>query len=267
MRMMLDAVVVGYRPGWETARMLADLHECAESFFHLYYFDNTLNKRSLTACWNDLAREGHSEFVAFLNPDVIPCPSWDRRLTEALTEHPKVGVAIPCPLSSVSVTYLDKHFTIGDPPTRKDMINLSDWATEKGVGRQHLYDFGNERGHMFSAIFRRTDFDELRGFDERLPFYGQDHEIQDRLVARGFKCAQVRTCPFWNGKSIPTNIAIKEGTCDLSYEQGRMASVLLKIRNGQWPRWDTLTDGARASIRRDKAFQMGLPDGIRERLG
>lgn len=252
----LDVVVIGYQPGAETARMLADLHEYASSGFHLFYHDNTDNRKSLSAWWNDLANLGSSEFVAFLNPDVIPCPDWDQRMIAALIEHAAVGVVIPCPIGGAQCTYLDKTFTLHDPPTNEEMRALANWATEKGSGKQHLYDYGCERGPFFSAMLRREEFKQLNGFDERLPFYGQDHEIQDRLISKGRKCAQIRTCPFWNGNSIPTNKAIQQGIFDLGFEQRRMGTTLEKIRSGELPRWDKLSKQERSSIRFDPAFQM-----------
>lgn len=251
----IDIVVVGYRPGPETDRLLADVRDLTTGPSQLHYVDNTGNPRTLSAAWNDLARVGTHPFIAFLNSDAVPCPGWNRLLTEVLVSHPDAGVAIPMAVGK-NPTYLERAFTVGQPPDRRDMIMMADWAREKAAGTPILYDYGSECAPFFSVALRRSEFEELKGFDERLRFYGQDHDLQDRLRAMGKKILRVVTCPFYHADSVATKKAIEKGDIDIMEEYRHIGRILAPLRTGTMPRWHLLSDQERAAVRNDPKYRM-----------
>lgn len=250
----LDIVIVGFRPGPETERLLGDLPVTTKSSYELHYFDNTGNPKSLSQAWNDLAFAGSAPYIAILNSDVIPSPAWDLRMIEALDDE-TIGSVMPGAIPCVG-KYLGVDVGFHMPPTREDMRHASDIAVEKSAGKPLIYDYGKEQGAYYSVMLRRADFELLKGFDERLRFYAQDHDFQDRLRMRGMKNIRLDSCPFFHGDSVATKKAIANGDIDIMAEYKTIGLIYYPIRDGQTPRWDALSDDDRKGVRADPIYRM-----------
>ena len=248
----LDVVLVGFRPGEETDRALSDVRELSELGISLHYFDNTGNPKNLSMAWNDLAMEGRARYIAFLNSDLILSPGWDAKLVMVLDQRPDVGAAIPFAVASGPVTYHGNAFTIGSPPSREDMASLALHAQE--IEEPEIYDYGTEGAPFFAVMVRRSDFESLRGFDERFRFYAQDHEFQERLRSRGQKTVRVSDCPAWHGGSIATKRASEFNDMSPHDEYVFFGEVLSRVRRGDVPRWHDLDDPARVAVRADRRY-------------
>lgn len=252
---LVDIVIVGFRPGLETERLLEDIPATTWSPFRVYYFDNTGNPKSLSEAWNDLAFAGSAPYIAVLNSDVIPSPGWDVRMMQALG-HEDIGAVMPHAIGCPNVVYLGKSITTSVPPTREDMERAASIAVDESNGKPIMMDFGGEHGPFYAVMLRRADFASLKGFDERLRFYAQDHDFQDRLRSRGMKNVRLENCPFFHGDSVSTKKAIEEGDIDIMEEYRTIGRHYGPIKAGAVPRWDALSDEERASIRRDPAYRM-----------
>lgn len=250
----IDVVVVGYRPGPETTRLLSFIPSLTKSPHTLHYADNTGNPKSLSAAWNDLAAQGSEPFIAFLNPDAFPCPGWDIKMSCILRKHAHVGAVVPKAVGAPSATIAGKEFPLSNPATPEELGAIAD-----SLDGDMLYDYGSECAPFFSVMLRRQDFEDLRGFDERLRFYGQDHDLQDRLRANGMKIVQGAGCPFTHANSASTKAAIHHGDIDIMEEYRHIGRTLVPIRTGAIPRWHDLGDAERAAVRSDPRFRMSGP--------
>lgn len=257
--MLLDIVVVAYRPGEETRRLLAELPRFTKAPYELHYFDNTGNPKNLSAAWNDLAAAGSAPFIVFLNPDISLSPEWDERLTKFLELHPEVGVVLPDPVGHPpfkSVSGRTCPIAYRFPPSEEDMIALGQWAkTQEG-----FYAFTeNDPAPFFAAMMRRKTFEALFGFDERLRFYGQDHDVQHRLRIRGLQTVRVYSCLLYNQVSVPTKKAIEHGDIDINEEYRHIGRVLPYVKDGSLAAWDRLTPKERGLIRQDPRYVISRP--------
>jgi hypothetical protein len=252
---LLDIIVVGYRPGPETWRLLEELPGVTRSAYVLHYFDNTGNPKNLSEAWNDLCFEGKAPYIAVLNSDALPSVGWDAILINAL-EDPTIGSVNPEAVPAPSGTYFGLDYHIGMPPSRDELEALAATAWKATEGKPVLYDYGSENAPYFAVMFRRRDFEELCGFDERLRFYAQDHDFQDRLRQKGQKITKATNCPFYHGDSVSTKKAIESGDIDIMEEYKAIGRVYYPIRSGAVPRWHTLSAAERAAVRADPAFRM-----------
>ena len=250
----LDIVIVGFRPGPETHRLLEDIPLTTRSPYVLHYFDNTGNPKTLSQAWNDLSFEGLAPFIAVLNSDVIPSPGWDERMIQALDSE-EIGSVMPNAIP-VQGQYMGLDFKFSSPPSREEMASAADHAAGVAKGEVILQDYGGENGPYFAVMLRRDDFMNLKGFDERLRFYAQDHDFQERLRLRGMKNVKLVNCPFYHGDSVATKKAIEEGDIDIMEEYRAIGRVFGPIRNGSVPRWDALSPEERAQVRQDPAYRM-----------
>jgi hypothetical protein len=247
----VDVVVVGYRPGPETTRLLSFLPQLTRLPHKLHYCDNTGNPKSLSAAWNDLAAQGSAPFIAFLNSDAFPCPGWDLRMSSILQRHVRVGAVVPKAVGVPSARVSGREFPVSDPATPEQLE-----AIANALDGNLLYDYGHECAPFYSVMVRRLDFDALLGFDERLRFYGQDHDLQDRLRAKGMKIVQAAGCPFTHGNSAATKAAIQHGDIDIMEEYTHIGRILGPLRSGHIRRWHTLSDKERRAVRADPAYAM-----------
>lgn len=251
----VDVVVVGYRPGDETARLLREIPVLTKRPHKLHYFDNTGNPKNLSAAWNDLGRAGSAPFIAFLNPDIAISPEWDERMASCLESHPEAGAVLPSGVGGNGVFRLLNKAVYpgryGCPPSPEDMRALGAWAAQQSG----LYAFSaTDPAPFWAVMMRRCDWESLKGFDERLRFYGQDHDMQHRLRKRGLSTVMTFSCAVYNFGSLPTKRAMQFGDVNVNEEYHANGRVLPLLQDGRLAHWDTLTDGQRASVRGDPRY-------------
>jgi len=251
----VDVAVVGYRPGPETARLLAEVNAITRRPHTVNYFDNTGNPKNLSAAWNDLARQGSGTFIAFLNPDIVISPGWDDRMAACLEGHPEVGAVLPSGVGGNGVFRLVNGVTYpgrySNPPTPDEMGAMAAWSADKAG---HYVFSATDPAPFWAVMMRRADWEALKGFDERLRFYGQDHDMQHRLRRRGLQTVMLLSCPVFNYGSLPTRRAREAGDFDVNEEYHANGRVYPLLRDGRLPLWENLSDAERAAVRGNPAY-------------
>lgn len=253
----VDIVVVGYRPGDETVRLLAEASALAGRDNALHYFDNTGNPKNLSMAWNDLALGGKRGFIAFLNPDIVVSPGWGDRMASCLERHPEVGAVLPSCVGGDGVFRLVNGVTYPGqysvPPTPGDMAAMAAWASDK----EGHYVYGpGDMPPFWAVMMRRADWEGFNGFDERLRFYGQDHDMQERLRTKGLQTVMLLSCPVFNFGSLPTKRAQQFNEIDLNAEYHANGRVYPLLRDGRLPLWQALSDQDRAAVRGNPAYSI-----------
>jgi N-acetylglucosaminyl-diphospho-decaprenol L-rhamnosyltransferase len=135
---------------------------------------------------NRAAAQSNGEWLAFLNPDAFADRDWLRLMMAAAANHSDVA--------AFGATLLDAN-----DPTRLDgagdaylSIGLA-WRGGHGRPRAELPARPYECFSVCAAaaLYRRTTFDSLGGFDERFFCYCEDVDLGFRLRLQGGRCLQV----------------------------------------------------------------------------
>jgi GT2 family glycosyltransferase len=136
------------------------------------------------AVGNNLAiREAKTEFVATLNADAFPEPNWLESMVAAAKNHPEAA-------AFGSLQLLDE-----DPMTADgigDCYHLSGLAWRSGH-KCPLAELNLSPRTILSpcgaaALFRKSDFDSVSGFDEDFFCYCEDIDLGFRLWLAGREC-------------------------------------------------------------------------------
>ena len=144
------------------------------------------------AAGNNLgARQARGRWLATLNNDAYPAPGWLENLVRAAESAEKTG--------NGSFAFFASRMILADDKARidgtGDILNASGLAWHRDhnrpAGQAHM-----ERGEVFSAcaaaaLYRREDFLNAGGFDERFFSHHEDVDLGFRLRLRGFRCLYV----------------------------------------------------------------------------
>jgi GT2 family glycosyltransferase len=125
------------------------------------------------------------DLVALLNPDAFPDPGWLATLVAAAREHPEAA-------SFASRQLLDGHSDLLDGAGDVCHVSGLVWREGHGVPVRDATD-AQSSGPVFSAcaaaaLYRRTDWVEAGGFDERFFCYAEDVDLGFRLQLAGRGC-------------------------------------------------------------------------------
>jgi GT2 family glycosyltransferase len=123
------------------------------------------------------------DWVALVNPDVFPEPTWLAHLMEAAAERPEFA-SFGCRL--VSATEATRMDGTGD------MYHVSGLAWRRDHGRMTSA-AASAAGEVFApcaaaALYRRDVFLETGGFDEHFFCYFEDVDLGFRLRLQGHRC-------------------------------------------------------------------------------
>lgn len=253
----IDVVVVAYRSEEDLPELQDDLTLMSRHPILLHLFDNTGNPKTLTIAWNDLARGGSAPYLAFLNTDIRISPGWDERLVDALEANAAAGVVLANPIghdwpvqSGMGAEPFPRESVCPTPP-REAMSRISE-AADADPG---FYSFGACNAAFYAVLMKRSMFEELKGFDERFRFYGQDHDFQRRVLARyGKYPVRVNRSVVWHRVSGSTMKAQERGEVDFNDELRHLGVVTDGTITGTLAPWDRLTDGERAAVRLDPVY-------------
>jgi GT2 family glycosyltransferase len=128
------------------------------------------------------AAEG-CDWIALLNPDAFPEPTWLERLLSSASEHPEFSFFGSLLLRAEDPTEVDGSgdaYHVGGMAWRRD--------NGRPLAEAHL-----EPGEIFSpcaaaALYRRDAFLEAGGFDESFFAYYEDSDLAFRLRLLGHRC-------------------------------------------------------------------------------
>jgi GT2 family glycosyltransferase len=128
------------------------------------------------------------DWVALVNPDAFPRPSWLEELVAAGTTRPEYTFFASRLVDGANATTLDGT---------GDFYHVSGWAWQRGHGQK----IGNAddpevADEVFApcaaaALYRRDAFQDVGGFDESYFCYFEDIDIGFRLRLAGHRCLYV----------------------------------------------------------------------------
>lgn len=122
-------------------------------------------------------------YVALLNNDTECEPQWLENLAEALDQHPDIGF---CAAKMLHFDRKDLIDTAGDMfSTGGFFFKRGGFQFDEGQYDQPERVFGACAG---AAIYRKSLFDELGGFDEDFFIYQEDGDLSFRAQLAGFPC-------------------------------------------------------------------------------
>lgn len=135
---------------------------------------------------NRAVAECDTEWVALLNPDAFPEPSWLEGLVKVAQQHPDSAS-----FGSRQMVHGSRLVVDGTG----DVYHLSGLAWRSGYGRR-VSSADRISKEIFSpcagaALYRRSAFLEIGGFDEDYFCYAEDVDLGFRLRLAGFKSMYV----------------------------------------------------------------------------
>lgn len=250
--------MVAYRSEGDLPHVFEGLRTMSSLPHELYLHDNVGNTKTLTIAWNELASRGKADYIVFLNTDIRLSPEWDARLVAGIERHADAGAVMPCPVGHDWQRLVDaSKKPYPDPvtapaPTHEAMRHISDaWKR-----RENDYSFGGSCNAAFYAVLvRRSIWEALNGFDERLRFYGQDHDFQRRLYHRFGKYSMIIACaPVWHRCGGSVRKALEHGEVNFSVEMKHCGEISRALKSGSLLEWDLLSNSDRLKIHTDPKY-------------
>lgn len=206
--MSVDVVVVAYRSGSHLRASVEPL--CNEPDLHVIVVDNACPERSTAqveglpvelvemgrnagfgAGCNSGAGRGRGDAILFLNPDATIAPSDVRALAAVLDGDPSCAAVGPRILETNGELQLSMRraprlrSAFGEAFFLHHLFRHAAWPTEiVRIG----YDTPREVEWLSGAVLcaRRSAFEQVGGFDERLFLYSEDTDLCTRLRERGY---------------------------------------------------------------------------------
>ena len=202
----ISVVIVNYNAGDRLTRCLDCLAAQSFSEFETILIDNGSTDNSLdyvrehklnvvideagenlgfAAGNNRAVKQANGEWIAFLNPDAYPEPSWLEALVAAIGRYPTVDAFGSTQIDAANPEILDgagdAYFFAGVPYRGRYGWPVSSLPPE---------------GECFApcaaaAMYRRSAFVELGGFEESFFCYCEDVDLGFRLRLQGGKIMQI----------------------------------------------------------------------------
>jgi GT2 family glycosyltransferase len=127
------------------------------------------------------------DWVALLNPDAFPEPTWLEELVRAAHERPEYAFFGSRLVDAGSPALLDGT---------GDEYHVSGWAWQRDHGRARAEVDEEDVHEIFgpcaaAAVYRRDAFLDVGGFDERYFCYFEDVDLAFRLRLAGHRCLYV----------------------------------------------------------------------------
>lgn len=137
-------------------------------------------------------------------------------------------------------------------PSREQMSAAAATAPEGEFERYP--DSGLDKG-WFCSMMRRAQFEALRGFDERLRFFGQDWDIVRRMHSRlGLLFAHANRCQVWHHTGGSRAEGEARGEFSNNLEYAYFQRIWERLRTGGLKDWDLLTQDERELVRQDPIY-------------
>lgn len=244
MNCTLDMIVVSYHEEAYIERLIEDAKLLTRSDYVIHHWNNTGNKKTVSAAWNELAAIGRGEYLAVLNADIALSPGWDERLISCLNSDSSIGFAAADAAP----------FSI-EMPSREQMVSIA-------AERAEVVDLRRTEVQFHVPMMKRATWNELGGVDERMRFYMQDIDFVVRLSERLKKSAvRVLKCPIWHKGSSATVEARKRGELNPDFECKLGSDVFTEVRHGRMKEWHQLTHDEKMEIRQDPRYNNLKPPG------
>ena len=165
---------------------------------------------------NNIAlRKIHSNYVAFLNNDAVPDPSWLNTLVKALEHCPQAGFAASKMLFQDEPKMIDRA---GDSYTTAGAGLLRGRGRSANNYNKQEWIFGSCAG---SAFFRIEVLRDVGFFDEDFFILYEDVDLSFRAQLRGYRCLY-----------IPEAVVYHKASSSIAYDSP--VSVYYSHRNLEW---------------------------------
>ncbi|EXJ13469.1 glycosyltransferase family 2 protein [Imhoffiella purpurea] len=172
-----------------------------------------------------LAEVSDCQWLALLNPDAVPDPTWLEQLLAAARRHPEAA-------AFGSRMYSDRGRTCLDGSG--DVMHVSGLVWRRDHGRS-ASGWRLEGGEVFSpcaaaALYRRDLFERLGGFDEDFFCYIEDVDLGFRIRLAGYSCRYVPLAQV-----IHSGSALAGAKSDFALYHGHRNLLWLFVKNMPWP--------------------------------
>lgn len=238
----ISILIVNYNSGARLRRCLASLQKQTNKDFEVVVIDNGSLDDSISqaislvtdfrlieagenlgfaAANNRAAETCQSEWLVFLNPDAYPEPGWIDALLSAASRYEWADAFGSTQLQAEEPMLLDGA---GDVYTVFGLIY-------RGLHGRRADNLPMSDGECFApcaaaAMYRRTAFEGLGGFDEQFFCYGEDLDLGFRLRLSGGRCVQLREAVILHEGS-----AISGRVSDFTVYHGTRNRIWLSYKN------------------------------------
>jgi GT2 family glycosyltransferase len=210
--MVIDILVVAYHAKEDLAELLSSVATCTSPGYRLTVYDNAVHNYPLSWIWNRFFEASGRDLVCVLNPDVILAADWDVEAKACMEADSSCGACAPLsncqPHKEAFANPVPDVFPAGGlGPT---VASLRDKFRAQRFAR--VVDYKMVPGHC--AVIRKEAWRRIGGFNESVPFAGNDYDFNRRLVDAGMSlgvCLHAAVFHKWN-RSIKAGIAL--GTFD-----------------------------------------------------
>ena len=220
--MTLDILVVAYC-GWDAlAETLASIARWSEPGYRLTVFENGTRNYPLTALWNRFMASSRRDVVALCNPDILVGPGWDAECLACFEANPECAVVSP-----LSNTAPHRAALQSIVPDALDRSGVEALAARVAVESHERFHWTREPdmapGH--AVLVRRAAWAQLGGFDERLPFGGNDFEFNRRVIAHNLSLAVATRAFTFHRWGVSTEDARRLGQFDEARHEPRFRTI------------------------------------------
>jgi GT2 family glycosyltransferase len=210
--MKLDILIVGYCAWDALADTLAGIARWSECGYKLTVYDNSVTNYPLTWLWNRFFEESRRDFVALCNPDIIVGPGWDAEAASCFLRYP--SCAAVSPLSSTPPHREVLPAVVPDLVRPEDVERLTAILKTTFADRRFVLSTDYRMAPAHCVIVRKTAWARVNGFDERLPFAGNDYDFNARLIEAGMQVAIAAHAFAVHRWGVSTQDAIRLGQFD-----------------------------------------------------
>ena len=160
-----------------------------------------------------------TEYVALLNNDAIPHPSWLKNLVRALERHPRAGFAASKMLFRDRPTVIDRA---GDGYTTAGNGWLRGRGEDAGRFGEEEWVFGACAG---AALYRSAMLENIGLFDNDFFILHEDVDLSFRAQLRGYGCIYVPDAVVFHGTSASI---VRDSPISVYYGHRNLEWVYLK---------------------------------------
>lgn len=150
-----------------------------------------------------LASDPRSEYVVFLDNDVVVEPDWLSYLVEAISSSPRVG-AVQAKVVSMSNTGRMDHTGLGVDSTG---TWLSAYGWDSNLFKRPMLLFASSSAAM---ITRKSAYFEVMGFDDTYFIYDDDTDYSWRLRLRGYEILFEPRARVWHEDRLAKRLSYEK---------------------------------------------------------
>ncbi len=217
--MTIDILVVAYC-GWTAlGETLASIARFSEPGYRLTVFENGVRNYPLTWLWNRFAEASTRDVLALCNPDILVAPGWDAEAVACFELHPDCGVV--CPLSNTQLHREQLASPVPDALELEDVEALAARLHRDAAQPRFVLGADHRMTPAHCALIPRAAWSAVGGFDERVPFGGNDYDFNRRIADAGMRLAVATRTFSFHRWGVSTSDARRLGQFDEARHQPR----------------------------------------------